>query len=383
MHRGLKITGGLFGLLLMLVGCTHGAASDSGSSDIPVVNGASISFAGYYSDGVKTIPRYWTGTASKDLTGDGTHDAKAFSPTVTTSAGTIYTVGYYDNGTITVPCFWTVTSAGTLTRYDLNQGGDTTNSAYALAIAISGSNVYAVGYYTSSGSDKPCLWTATPSLASSNPVRTDLNNGTSLGYALAVAVSGTTVYAAGYYNDGTKNSACYWTVDSSNTQTNLPVTGATSSVATSIVLSSGFLYAGGWYNNGTTQIPTFWTSDLSLSPAAPTNTDFAGFDSSHTASIYAMTMFGSTLYFAGSYYDGSLTHPAYWVQGTASPTDLGDGTHNGEAFAIAVSDVHVYTAGYYTDTVAIPSYWTDSTRTALAGDGTHEAKVISAWQKFQ
>ena len=36
-------------------------------------------FAGYYNDGMKDIPCYWTGTTRTDLAGDGTHDAQVYS----------------------------------------------------------------------------------------------------------------------------------------------------------------------------------------------------------------------------------------------------------------------------------------------------------------
>jgi hypothetical protein len=54
-------------------------------------------------------------------------------------------------------------------------------------------------------------------------------------------------------------------------------------------------------------------------------------------------------------------------------TDL-PGGDEADVDAIFVSEGTVYTAGYYSDGVKnIPCYWRGTTRTALAGDGTHNA----------
>jgi hypothetical protein len=43
------------------------------------VSGGTVYTSGFYSDGTKDIPCYWTGTTRTDLAGDGTHDAQVYS----------------------------------------------------------------------------------------------------------------------------------------------------------------------------------------------------------------------------------------------------------------------------------------------------------------
>ena len=151
--------------------------------------------AGYYNDGTKDIPCYWTRTLRTDLSGDGTHDAYASSIDVSNS--TIYTAGYYSDGKKGIPCYWT----GTL-RTDLS--GDGIHDGYANSITVSGSTVYTAGYYSDGTKDVPRYWTGT--------THTDLpGDGTHWAHASSITVSGGTVYTAGSYSDGVKDIPCYWT----------------------------------------------------------------------------------------------------------------------------------------------------------------------------
>ena len=89
------------------------------------MSGSTVYTAGYYSDGTKDVPRYWTGTTHTDLPGDGTHWAHASS--ITVSGNTIYTAGSYSDGVKDIPCYWTGT-----TRTDLV--GDGTHDAQVYSV---------------------------------------------------------------------------------------------------------------------------------------------------------------------------------------------------------------------------------------------------------
>ncbi|PKN95915.1 MAG: hypothetical protein CVU43_23415, partial [Chloroflexi bacterium HGW-Chloroflexi-5] len=174
------------------IGATHSAYAYSPT----VSSGGTIYTAGSYYDGTKYIPCYWAGTTRIDLAGDGTHNAEAFS--ITVSGGTVYTSGYYNNGTKDIPCYWTGTTRTSL-------AGDITNNAYAFSIAVYNGTVYTAGFYSNNGATIiPCFWTGTTRTSLAGEI---INNA----YASSIAVYNGTVYTAGSYFDGTKNIPCYWT----------------------------------------------------------------------------------------------------------------------------------------------------------------------------
>ncbi|HEX3049006.1 MAG TPA: hypothetical protein VHY08_29960, partial [Bacillota bacterium] len=72
-------------------------------------------------------------------------------------------------------------------------------------------------------------------------------------------------------------------------------------------------------------------------------------------------VYNSTVYTAGSYYDGSNYKPCYWINTTAVPLTIPGSTVQGTAHAITVaSDGAVYTAGECLNdsgSLTIPCYW--------------------------
>jgi hypothetical protein len=73
--------------------------------------------------------------------------------------------------------------------------------------------------------------------------------------------------------------------------------------------------------------------------------------------------------------------PCYWT-GTTKTDLAGDGTHDASVSSIYVSEGTVYTAGSYNNgTINIPCYWKGTKRIDLVGDGTHEANVYSIFVK--
>ena len=75
------------------------------------------------------------------------------------------------------------------------------------------------------------------------------------------------------------------------------------------------------------------------------------------------------VYTAGQYFDGSKFIPCYWT-GTTRTNLAGDGTHDAGANAVFVDGGTVYTAGYYIDGAGFrPCYWRGTVRTDLPGGG--------------
>jgi hypothetical protein len=279
-----------------------------------VSSGGMVYAAGYYYDGLTDlqIPCYWAGTARTDL-GDGTNNAYAYS--IAVSGGTVYTAGfYYDIASDRyIPCYWT----GTI-RTDLPSANG--NHAFASSIVISGGTVYTAGYYFDGTKQIPCYWTGT--------TRTDLGDGTKDAYAYSIAVSGGTVYTAGYYFDyDAPNNMnmwipCYWT---GATRTDLPNVNSNQAYATSIAISGGTVYTAGFYvDAGGYYKPCYW--------AGTNRTDLAGGGNNH-AYAYFITVSGNTVYTAGYYLDDSADRyrPCCWT-GT-DRTDLDNDTNN--AFIIS------------------------------------------------
>jgi hypothetical protein len=113
--------------------------------------------------------------------------------------------------------------------------------------------VYTAGHYAADPMNYyACYWTGTK--------RTDLLPvSVEEGTAYSIAVSGGTVYTAGYYNDGPKNIACYWT---GTNRTILPGDGTHSACASSIAVSGGVVYTAGYYNDGSKNAACCWIGTI-------------------------------------------------------------------------------------------------------------------------
>ncbi|NLJ04962.1 MAG: hypothetical protein GX435_04530, partial [Exilispira sp.] len=63
----------------------------------------------------------------------------------------------------------------------------------------------------------------------------------------------TTVYIAGYYNNGSEDIACYW-----KDETKVDLETSSKSKANSIYVSGSDIYVAGYYYNGTNNIACYW-----------------------------------------------------------------------------------------------------------------------------
>ncbi len=86
--------------------------------------------------------------------------------------------------------------------------------------------------------------------------RTDLaGDGIHDAVVSAVTVSGVIVHAAGYWNDGTRDTACVW---AAGERIDLRGDGTHDASVLSVCVSGGLLYAGGYWLNGTVSVPCYW-----------------------------------------------------------------------------------------------------------------------------
>lgn len=272
-----------------------------GSASAIFVSGGKVYTAGSSDDGHDSNPCYWTGTTWTDLAGEGAEGISVAGGTVYTAvngewidgATTAYGGAYYvdtvfnrlkgvDNpgvparperdttandiavvdGTVytagraaydiddSYACYWTGTDA----RTELD------DSAEALAIFVSGGTVYTAGRSYGTGTSVPCYWTGTT-------ITMLAGDGTHEAYAYDIQVAGGTVYTAGFYNDGSKDIACYWT---GTTRTDLPGDGTNSAQAYGVSVFEGEVYTVGYYENGATEVPCYWkgTTKVDLSVGA-------------------------------------------------------------------------------------------------------------------
>ncbi|NLJ05750.1 MAG: hypothetical protein GX435_08635, partial [Exilispira sp.] len=81
---------------------------------------------------------------------------------------------------------------------------ETSSKSKANSIYVSGSDIYVAGYYNNGSKDIACYW--------KDETKVDLET-SSTSKANSIYVSGSDIYVAGYYNDGTKDIACYWKME--------------------------------------------------------------------------------------------------------------------------------------------------------------------------
>ncbi len=162
------------------------------------------------------------------------------------------------------------------------------------------------------------------------------------------AVTGATSYEVYYGTINDTGLATKFTGDANDTDTSCTITG----------LSNGTLYYV-WVKARNSGGSSDFSAAASQTPQAP----------------------GSSQCFAGTYSSGR-TIPCYWQGSSRIELDpSGQLTHNAMAFSpVVVANGATYVAGTYTDdsSVKVPCYWIRTsdgnvTRTALSGDGVHNA----------
>ncbi len=314
-------------------------------------------FAGYYNDGSKDIPCYWSGKTRIDLPvpSDGSDEGFALSPAIL-SGDTVYIAGNYFNGSRWIPCYW----AGGA-RIDLQSGSNF--HAIATSISVFRGTAYTAGYYFDGFKDVPCYWAGTS--------RTDLmGDGTHDAYATSIAVVDGTVYTAGYYFDGSKNVPCYWV---GTVRTDLPGNGTKEAFAFSITVSDDAVFTAGHYFDGLRNIPCYWIGNTRIDLST---------DGAHDAYVSSIAVSNGNVYTAGFYYNDTKAVPCFWTN--TIRTDLPTyGSIYDKAVSIVVSGSTIYTAGScYDGSKNIPCYWIGTTRSDLAVDGAPDAKVMSSLLSF-
>jgi hypothetical protein len=262
--------------------------------------------------------------------------ANSYAYSITSSDTDVYISGYA-NGS---PCYWKngkmVTLPGT---YSLGVG-----------IAVSGSDVYVVGYSTTDQNlQVATVW--------KNGDATLLTSDSPESYAFDIKVIGSDVYVAGStFKTGGFISVCYWkngvfTSVSDNSPSGF-ATPFEGQVALGIAGSDVYLTGSVFNNNG--QITATYWKNGNATPLTP-NSDPS------SSGVNSITISGSTVYMAG--FDGYVA--TYWIGGTAH--QLNNGQQQYTATNIAVNSGHVYVAGIAGYSPTSPVYWKDGALVNMVG----------------
>lgn len=250
-----------------------------------------------------------------------------------------------------------------------------------LALATSGSTVYAGGQMTSVGGvtrhNLAAINTSTQQVLPFDPDAETTSSGAYAGAAPAVralAVSGTTLYAGGQFDQVGANQqartalAALDTTTSNATSFNAAVTGSVQNppVVDSLLASGGALYVGGSFVTiGANAQPR--SALAALDPATanasatwdPAASAPSGGGSAQPAAVYALALSGSTLY-AGGYFTAIGGQPRDGVaalsadpSGAATATswdpapETGDPGSSATVYALALSGSTVYVGGSF------------------------------------
>lgn len=247
------------------------------------------------------------------------------------------------------PAFIRTAAAGTWSALGTGMGG-TNPTVYA--IAISGTSVYAGGDFTSVGTctsncNNIAMWNGSTWSA----LGTGMN-----GIVRAIVVSGSSVYAGGDFTSaGTCTSDCNsiakW--DGSTWSAMGTGMGGTSPTVRAMAVSGTSLYAGGYFASAGTC--TTGCNNIARWNGSTWSALSTGMGGPYPY-VYDLAISGTDLYAGGDFTSAGTctdgcTHIARWNGSTWSALDTGV---NDTVYAVAISGSNVYAGGAFTGTVACP-----------------------------
>ena len=267
----------------------------------------------------------------------------------------VYAAGSIDVGGNSVAAYW---KNGTATMLGSGKSG------LANGIAISGSDVYVVGYRTAANNYPVATYWK-------NGIHTDLADSTTGSAANAIVISGSDVYISGYVQDPNNNPiAAYW----KNGVINLLANNTIQSAAFPIAVKNNDVYVAGNVVSPTRFDATYWknSTQVTVSSGKP----------EYSSQLYGIAFSGDDTYFIGQVYGSFVTGQtlkyvaAVWKNGT--PSLLTDGTTYSIAQGISIQGTDIYIAGDKASgtNVAIAGYWKNGNFNAL-GDGSHNSDAAA------
>ena len=278
---------------------------------------------------------------------------------------TIYTAGYHytsiTQDSTKVPCYWKNQTRTDLPQLNNLAGGEATS------IAVSGSDVYVVGFTRQTTKSVPCYW--------KNDNRTDLStiDANQSGKAQGIFINGSKIYIAGQtINAAGKGIPCYW---ENGNRTDLSTLAANyGGIAWSIFVSGSVIYVSG---NTQNDISDFWTrKNVPCYWANGTRTDLSGIggppqNATGHSYAYSIIVKDSDIYVSGTTMDKTdLPYPCYWLNGDRTDLKFIDPSRGAYGWNMALSGSNMYVAGWVASDiaylpVAYPAYWKNDTMNTL------------------
>ena len=293
------------------------------------------------------IATYWKNGKPVYLTHrseDGYGPDGAMATSIAVSGADVYVIGYQEScGSFRCGDFGRFWKNGISESLDL--------PTYPTSITVSNKNIYIAGssmYLTGTGGNAAYL---------KNEVKIELPSGSAGSISTAIAVSGNDVYVAGIgitgniYNGPQKYLAKYW----KNTNAINLTDGTNGAQVWSIAVSGNDAYVAGMEWNGKSyqdasgntykkSVAKYWKNSI---PVILT-------DGTVDAITKSIAVSGTDVYVVGTEWNGKSYQAAsgytykksiakYWKNG--QPVNLTDGTEDAEAKSIAVSGTDVYVAG--------------------------------------
>ena len=191
-------------------------------------------------------------------------------------------------------------------------------SAEAQALCSENGKVYAAGYKQNGSTKKAFLWML-PDGGTVNEVELGIMQASA--YDTGQSIAGVCIQGGSVYVAGKK----LWKVDGTTvTEINVP----DAAIITAVCAHGTAVYATGKNMNAD---PTVWKIERA---SASLYTTF----STNNSNSYALCAFGSTLFAAGTIYDGGLYKPAWWsIADDLTITEHKLGTASGAAYGICVT----------------------------------------------
>jgi hypothetical protein len=204
-------------------------------------------------------------------------------------------------------------------------------------VAGPASTVYAAGYwYNGSTNDVASSW------QDDAAGRVDLFTAAEA-IATSVLASGSDVYVAGYYKNARNNWAAALWKNGAKTDLFSDTSGSNTAQASAVCISGTDVYVAGYEKAGT-GAAGYWKNGAWVALAAPGDAQATG-----------ITVSGSDVYVSGYYLSGTFNVACYWKNG--AQTNLYT-ANDSKALALSVSGTDVYVAGYYFDGTSVNGcYW--------------------------
>ena len=191
---------------------------------------------------------------------------------------------------------------------------------YAVAQALCSGNgkVYAAGYKQNGSTKKAFLWML-PDGGTVNEVELGIMQASA--YDTGQSIAGVCIQGGSVYVAGKK----LWKVDGTTvTEINVP----DAAIITAVCAHGTAVYAAGQKMNN---VPAVWKIEGASASLYKTL-------SANSSYVYALCAFGSTLFAAGTIYDGGLSKPAWWsIADDLTVTEHKLGTASGAAYGICVT----------------------------------------------